>query len=336
MAVTGRSAALFSINAIQRVIGLALTAVILSFLGLFGLQFPHSAKLDALLIIVRLRQYGDPVIREAGSWFDLAWPSSSLSFLPLGLAFATWLWKIVVDAVLLRTHRLVGKLMPAPQAAAADLGLGVAELGMDEATADSEKSREELLKRYREIEKALKTSKRKRCTFLSIDIVGSTQMKIGERETEIAATFQAYEEMLRKIFDQYGAWKQAWTPDGVMICFLQPELGVAAAQRVLQSLKKFNEADNKLRTPFRVRCGINEGEVPIYEDSRLEKVADRVIDVAGHMQKQGKVDSIWLSVETFNLLTDKSGFRPTDQEVDGYKAYEWSVEATQTSAAAAS
>lgn len=338
MAATARSAVLFSVRAVQRVLGVILMVVIASFLALLLLQLPHSAKLDDLDLVLRLRRAGDPAVADAGSWFNLAWPSSSFSYLPLGLAFATWIVKIIVDAVFLRGHRTLGKLMPAPQAAGAgDLALGIHDpAGLEGMAADSAQAREQLLKRYREIEGALKTAKRKRCAFLSVDVVGSTQMKIGQRETEVAATFQAYEEMLRKIFEQYGAWKQAWTPDGVMICFLNLDLAVAAAQRILQSLTHFNESDNKLRTPFKVRCGLNEGEVPIYEDSRLEKIAERVIDVAGHMQKQGAVNALWLGEEVYNLLSDKSGFRPTGSEVDGLKAFEWALDAAQASPATAS
>ncbi len=337
MAVTARSSVLFTVRGIQRLIDLVLTVGIVAALGLFGLQFPHSPRLDGLWLITQLRHYGDAALAGVGSWLDLTWPASSTSFLPLGIAFAIWMGKIMVDAILLRSHRALGKLMPAPQlAAAGDIGsLGV--VGLEEGiSADSARARDELLKKYREIEQALKGSKRKRCAFLSIDIVGSTQMKVGERETEIAATFHAYEETLKKIFEQYGAWKQAWTPDGVMICFLQLDLAVGAAQRVLQGLKKFNESDNKLRTPFRVRCGLNEGEVPIFEDSKLEKVADRVIDVAGHMQKQGAPGTLWLSAEIYNQLGDKTGFRPTGQEVDGFQAYEWVAEPSETAAKAAS
>jgi class 3 adenylate cyclase len=236
-----------------------------------------------------------------------------------------WVIKIAADAAFQSSHRLIGRLLPTAQHAAVAAGGLPGTLGFDSdaTSADSEKAREDLLKKYREIENALKSSKRKLCTFLSIDVVGSTQMKIGERETAIAATFQAYEELLRKIFDQYGAWKQAWTPDGVMICFLDRELAVGAGQRVLQSLKKFNENDNKLHTPFRVRCGLNEGEVPIYEDSKLEKIADRVIDVAGHMQKQGTPDTLWLPSEVYNGLGNKAGFQPVETVVDGYQVYVW-------------
>lgn len=325
MAQSGRSVAFFTITSLRRLVDSALFAAIFVPIILFGLQFSHSPKLDELWLTARLRQYGDPTINWMGSWVGVAWPSAagSKSLFPLAVAFVVWLGKIAVDAVFLRGHRLFTKPMPAPQSAgeAADGHQRAVEGGP--ISADSERAREELLKRYREIESALKTSKRKRCTFLSIDVMGSTQMKVGERETEIAATFQAYSEMLRGIFDQYGSWKVAWTPDGVMVCFLQPDLAVGAGQRILKALKRFNESENRLRTPFRVRCGMNMGEVPIFEDSRLEKVADHVIDVAGHMQKQSAPNSLWLSDEVLNALADKTGFRPTGQTVDGFEVFEW-------------
>jgi len=325
--LTAHSIVRAPVTVVQRVIDLALIAAILGFLILFGLQFPHSVKLDMLWLTIHIRKYGDPAILAAGSLFNLTWPSRSTSFLPVAVALATWVIKLAVDALFLRGNRLLTKLLPGPRpvaGAASAFGLPVSDdFGADAGTADTEHAREELLKRYREIERALKAARRKRCTFLSIDVVGSTQMKVGEHETQVAATFQAYEEMLRKIFDQFGAWKQAWTPDGVMICFLDRELAVAAGQRVLQSLKKFNESENKLRAPFRVRCGLNEGEVVIYEDSKLEKVADHVIDVAGHMQKHGRENTIWVPTELHNGLSNKAGFRPLEVEVDGYKVCEW-------------
>ena len=327
MKVTARELALTPLTVIRRVTDIVLTVAILGFLVLFGLQFQHASKLDEVWVILQLRHYGNPLVAGAGAWFKWAWPPppDNWSFLPIGVALLTWGIKIAADAVFNRGYRMLGKLWPVPQPLSASaFGVpGTSGFEAVAATADSEQARDELLKRYREIEKALKAAKRKQCTFLAIDVVGSSQMKVGERETEIAATFQAYEEMLRKIFDQYGAWKQAWTPDGVMICFLDRELAFGAAQRILQSLKRFNELENRLRTPFSVRCGMNEGEVPIYEDSRLEKVADHVIDVAGHMQKQGTPDTLWVSAETYATLANKTGFQPLEAVVDGYQVYEW-------------
>jgi class 3 adenylate cyclase len=321
-----RSLAILPIAIIQTAVGWATIAICVGLFILFGLQFPHSSKLDTVWLVTHLRFYGDPILGEIAPYLNSKWPLNSVSFVPLAVALGVWVAKLVLNLGFTQVRRGVAKLVPVEK------GKGARATGslMEEteiAGADTAEAREQLLKRYREIEGKLKSAKRKRCSFLSIDIVGSTQMKVGERETEISATFQAYEEMLKKIFKQYGAWKDAWTPDGVMVCFLQADLAVAAGVRILQRLKKFNEHDNKLRTPFRVRCGINEGEVQIFEDSKLEKVADRVIDVAGHMQKEANSNAIWLSEEVFNILADKSDFRETEKVVDGLKVFEWSLEA---------
>ncbi len=61
----------------------------------------------------------------------------------------------------------------------------------------------------------------------------------------------------------------------------------------------------------------------IYEDSKLEKVADHVIDLAGHMQKQASPDALWMGKEIYDTLSDQSGFFPSTQVVDDLKVYEW-------------
>lgn len=322
MAGKTRSIALFTLSAVHRIVGISLSVTAVAFLVLFGLQFGHSPKLDTTWIIAHLHEYGDPVLGELASWVSLSWPPppTSIYYFPVLAAGAFWGANLAFGAAILRARRKVSKALGGPVEG------GLAAAGGGERAADTEAQRKDLLKRYREIEEALKAAKRKHCTFLAVDIVGSTEMKKGESEDAIAATFQAYEEMLRNIFEEFAAWKQAWTPDGVMICFLQSDFAVGAAQRILHSLPKFNQESNHLKTPIRVRCGVNEGEVPIYEDSRLEKVADRIIDVAGHMQKRGAPNTLWLSKEAHDLLAEKSGFRPNGQEVDGYVVYEWNPE----------
>jgi class 3 adenylate cyclase len=156
-----------------------------------------------------------------------------------------------------------------------------------------------------------------------MDVVGSTKMKVDERPTAIAATFQAYEELVKKNFAAYGVWKQTWTPDGVMACFLDTTLAVSAAQAILGGLAAFNADHNQLRSPFHVRAGLNVGEVSIFEDSALEKVADHAIDVAGHMQKYAGEDALWLSEEVLGTLASRDGFVATGTEVDGLPAFAW-------------
>ena len=175
----------------------------------------------------------------------------------------------------------------------------------------------------KQIEKQLKEAKKKNCTFLSVDVVGSTTMKDGETEIAITSTFRAYEELLRRTFKATKAWKESWTPDGVMICFLHREDAVEAAKTILTQLLAFNQHGNALKTPFNVRCGINEGEVVIFDDSDVEKLVEHTIDVAGHMQKYATPGSLLLSKEVYDVLEDTAGFRPAGKDVDGYQTYEW-------------
>ncbi len=184
-------------------------------------------------------------------------------------------------------------------------------------------ARGRLLKRHQEVLRALNPAKREKCTFLSVDVVGAAQMKVGEEVDLIATTFQAYEEMLRRIFQRYGAWKLSGTPGNVMACFLDRSLAIRAAQGILLSLKKFNKTGNKLHTPFRVRCGLDEGEVAIYEDGRLERIPDIAINIAGDLRRHGRPNTLCLPEDVFETLPDKTGFKTTDAVVDGHPVYEW-------------
>lgn len=329
MTSTQRNFMLFVIRVLRFVVGLFLTLATLAFLAIFGLQYFHDSKILEAPLILRLDRLIDPTLRLFARWSGQRWPiSEGVSFLPLAASIAALILKSVLDWPLAKLEQFVRtafrpRRFEQHQSRGGSASSSAASL---ELSAESERSREELIKRYRQIEQALKSTKQKRCTLLSIDVVGSTQMKIGERPTAIAATFQAYEEMVREMFDAYGVWKQTWTPDGVMACFLDRDLAVSAAKQCLIFLKKFNAHDNHLRTPFQVRAGLNEGDLAIFEDSSLEKVADRVIDVAGHMQKHANVDALWLSAEVHEALADRSGFKPIDAEVDGYRVYEWRPE----------
>jgi len=279
----------------------------------FALSFVHSPRVTEFAGVAQLHRLGDPLMTRLAGGFHVA---AAKRYVPLVLALIFYLLIVALDRIFAIVHRELWARAPIPSAQASVLA------------ADSEEAREELVRKYREIEQALKEAKRKRCTFLSIDVVGSTGMKDGESDIDITATFKAYEDLLKRTFLLNRAWKQAWTPDGVMICFLDRDKALASAKTILEKLDQFNRRDNKLKTPFHVRCGMNEGDVAIFEDTNLEKVVDHVIDVAGHMQKYAAPDTLWLSEELYNALDDRSGFGPADAEVDGLTAYAWKAPVT--------
>ncbi len=321
-----RQVVLAIISVVRFIFDVLALVVALGFVALFAFEFIHAPKLSGSFVMVRVDHTLAPWIRMVSSWFSWHWPrGESVNWAPLILAVATMIIKSIVDGVILRIDFTVRRLMKSPIKRRFDPTQEGPQEGVRRYTlsAETEQERSALLKRYREIEDALKGAEQKDCTFLSLDVVGSTVMKQGERDTSIAATFQAYEELVRRAFEQYGCWKQTWTPDGVMTAFLDLELGVAAGQQILASLAQFNAQENQLRTQFKVRAGLNQGRVSIFEDSALEKVADHAIDVAGHMQKHAGEDGLQIAEFVYEKLQKKDGFVPTGNDVDGYKTYEW-------------
>lgn len=315
----------FPLYALHRILNLACLAATGLFLLLFILAFPHPSKWDGLWLTIQLHALGDPIVVRAIVSVGDIWPGaiSVAGYFPLALAVVAWLFRKGVKAFFTPVLNALHK-RPRPARQPQELAFPTADEEEEIARVNSERARKRLLKRYQEIADALKGAGRKRCAFLSVDVAGSTQMKESEQEMAVTVTFQAYMQMLEGIFLRYGAWKQSWTPDGVMVCFLDVDMAVGAGQAVLRQLRKFNLTQNLLRSRIAVRCGVNAGEVPIFEDSRLEKIAHRVIDVTGHMQKHASPNTLWVSAQVANHLGDKSGFIPVEKQVDGHRAYEWS------------
>ena len=331
-------AALTAIKAVRYAFKFVFWVMILGFGVIFLLQLEHSSDFEAMWIVVSLHTFVDPLMNEARSLFQM-FPITVpyIKYLPLGLAFATWVVKSSLDTWLLGLQRrmMKAKKAAAPPPLPMPINLGAAlpsvsrspSRPMPSLTAlppESERTRQELLRRYREIEQAVKSAPRKHCTFLSIDIIRPSQLKTGADDTAVTLSFRAYEDLVRAAFDEYSVWKQAWTADGALACFLSRELAVAAAQRILQSLEDFNSNANRLNSPFRVHCGVNEGEVAIYEDTPLERVVEHAVDLAGHLQKAAQPNTLWLPADLYEKLPDQTGFRATEEAVQGRKIYEWS------------
>lgn len=311
------------VSSVHRGVSWGLMGVAGFYLVLFSTQFLHSPAWDRTWWVVQVRSLGEPLVIQLFILIKSQWPTFHFGgFLPVVIAGGVSIVRVGAGAVLLPVmgglRKRVAELEMHPLARAA------AAYREESKRVDSEQGRLELLKRYREIQSALQDTERKRCTFLSIDVVGSTRMKENEQELPVTITFQAYMRMLEGIFEKHSAWKQSWTPDGVMVCFLDIDSAVAAAQEVLRQLRVFNRTENLLRSRISVRCGLNEGEVSIFEDSKLEKIAHRVIDITGHMQKHAKPDTLWVASEVHDKLADSSGFQPTGKHVDSHHAYEWS------------
>jgi tRNA A-37 threonylcarbamoyl transferase component Bud32 len=88
-------------------------------------------------------------------------------------------------------------------------------------------------------------------------------------------------------------------------------------------LQRFNREVKAVKTQFRVRCGINSGNVHFEKSQPMEEMSDRVIDVAGHMQKYATPDTIFIPREVLEKSKAHDGFNPGNATVDGYEVYSW-------------
>jgi len=185
------------------------------------------------------------------------------------------------------------------------------------------KDREDLLKLFAETKKKLDAMGRD-LAFLAIDVVDSTGMKTSEEKAAIEYDFKEYKNFVDGRLRADGSIKSAWTPDGVMTCFNTVDEAVKAARAILTGLEDFNRNVKTMRRDFQIRCGVNAGYVYFDETLPLEEMSDRVIDVAGHMQKQAAPNSICIAKPAIEPLQDRSGFFPiSNKVVDGYEIYVW-------------
>jgi len=182
--------------------------------------------------------------------------------------------------------------------------------------------REQLLKEFAQTKKKLGATERD-LAFLAIDVVDSTGMKQGEEKAIVEHDFKEYKRYVERVLTTYGCLKSTWTPDGVMSCFTTVDAAVQGAREVVRGLGKFNREIKIMRGDFAVRCGVNSGFVYFHESLPLEEVSDRVIDIAGHMQKNAMPNSGRVAKPAIELLNERVGFEPSRRTVDVYEVYEW-------------
>jgi serine/threonine protein kinase/class 3 adenylate cyclase len=180
-----------------------------------------------------------------------------------------------------------------------------------------------LLRQYSETQKQLSKGQR-HLAFLAADVVGSTAMKRDEDKLLIEHAFAEYRKFIERILRENNVWKASYTPDGLMAAFHSVDDAVAAGKQILSEIQFFNEGVHKLRSEFRIRCGVNAGEVIFPDEKTVEQITDFVIDLAGHMQKYAAPNALWLSKDVLETAKEREGFTlVSTQEVDNRVTYEW-------------
>lgn len=162
----------------------------------------------------------------------------------------------------------------------------------------------------------------KELTFLSIDIINSTEIKKGEDSAMIEHDFAEYKKVIQGKLESNSCIKFTWTPDGVMSCFIEFGLAFNAANEAIKELENFNKINKFIKTDFVVRCGINSGFVYFDDALSLEKISDRTIDIAAHIQKQAKPNTIYVTKQSIKPAELYRYFYPADKIIDGCEIYQ--------------
>ena len=164
-------------------------------------------------MIQRLHLWGDPPLAEVASKFGWAWPSTGISFLPIGGGFVLLAVKLVFDTLMLRLTRFVQKRLPLPDetlalsASASSQGISVSSTLLALA-AVSDKAMAKIQRRYVRVEQRLAATKPRHCAFLSVGVVDGEEMKLGATPEKVASSFHAYEGMLEEVFQVTGAGRR--------------------------------------------------------------------------------------------------------------------------------
>lgn len=179
-----------------------------------------------------------------------------------------------------------------------------------------------LLKAHSRIKEKLDEMSRK-LIFLSIDIVGSTTMKIDEDPSVVECDFIEYKRYVEKKLSGNNCMKSTWTPDGVLSCFEEFESAFKAAREVITELGAFNEKIKSIKSDFAVRCGINSGNIHFDDTIPLEDITHRTIDIAAHVQRRAKPNTLYVTQHSIRPPQLLQSFQPAYEKIDDCPLYVW-------------
>lgn len=160
---------------------------------------------------------------------------------------------------------------------------------------DPIKERQELLRQLVDLQDKLKSGEQS-CTFLSVDIVGSTKMKANADPLSVEFTFNEYHTFVERTVSRYGGRVHSTAGDGVTAAFDHPASAFGAAKNIQAGLLELNAYRNKIGQPIVLRQGIHTGTVVAPDATDVTSLNfSHVIDLAAHFQKAAPAGGIAVS-----------------------------------------
>ncbi|HRJ26122.1 MAG TPA: adenylate/guanylate cyclase domain-containing protein [Fimbriimonadaceae bacterium] len=201
---------------------------------------------------------------------------------------------------------------------------------------DPAAERQELLAQLMEIQDKLHGDK-KALTFLSIDMVGSTQMKMESDPLAVEYTFNEYHRYVEAIVRKHGGNIHSTAGDGVTAAFDDVQPAFLAARQIQSGLIELNTHRNRIQKPIALRIGLHTGEVWGAGDGVERVNFSSVIDVAAHLQKVCPVGGVAVSdLAARSLQGGPARVGSEEVEVQGVSGRVWRAKITLDSLPAAS
>jgi class 3 adenylate cyclase len=184
-------------------------------------------------------------------------------------------------------------------------------------------SRTVLLERLFALQHQLEAQKR-HYAFLSLDVVGSTEMKLGADPLAMEYSFGQFRTWAEGVIRAAGGALQSTAGDGMMAVFEDDAAALRAARRLQSEIPAFNSGINRLSQPFSLRVGVSAGEVALEPGMPLGHLNSAVVDRAAALQKRGLPGDVVVSAElAATALVELGGLAPLPEEVHGQPAFSW-------------
>lgn len=150
---------------------------------------------------------------------------------------------------------------------------------------DPIRERQDLLRQLVSLQDKLKSGEQ-HITIVSVDLVGSTQLKMGADPLAVEFTFTEYHTFVEQTAKRFQGRVHSTAGDGVTLAFEHAHQAFAASKYLQTGIFEVNAFKNKLGTPLVMRCGIHSGSVVTPKAGDITSLNfAHVIDMAAHIQK---------------------------------------------------
>ncbi len=192
------------------------------------------------------------------------------------------------------------------------------------AAASHSLSREQMVELLFALQQELEGQKLRRA-FLSVDVVGSSEMKESRPELAVEYSFTQFRRWVEETARAGGLETYATAGDGLMCVFSDEGHAARAVRQLLEGLPQFNIERNQLSQPFRIRCGISAGLVAFDPKLPLGHLHSAVIDRAATLQKRAAPGSVLVGEEAAaGVRAELPGdLSPLGEPTAGEKAFVW-------------